>query len=74
MFRLVKENLAICPDLETPQGKFGLGYLFENQEDMVAVPLSNKESPQMTVGYITKNDVVPNDSLTYILTYLEGHE
>ncbi len=42
MAQLVKDGIAVCPDLKVQKGDLGLSYLFAQQDGVVAVPLSTQ--------------------------------
>lgn len=71
MYRLVKENIAICPDIKTGQAGYGLGHLFLAQEDIIAMPLSAKNNYKMITGYLAKKEYPPESALGGILIYLQ---
>lgn len=52
MEQLVRENMAICPDLKPDEGQLALATLFHQNEDVVALPLSKKDDYKLITGYL----------------------
>lgn len=71
MLQLVRDNIAICPDLKVEQGELGMSYLFAGDEDIKAIPLSKKDNYKLVTGYMMRKIVKESGSLNEILEYLE---
>lgn len=70
MAQLVKENIAICPDLKPQYGQLALHELFENDENVVAKPISKKDTYKQVTGYIIRKEAIRDYELEKILDYL----
>ena len=68
--QLVKDNIAICSDLKTQKGELGLEYLFTQQDSVVALPLSMRDTYKLVTGYIVRKDLEEDDGLISMLKYL----
>ena len=69
--KLVKDNIAVCPDLKVRKGDLGLGYLFTQQDDVKAIPLALQDTYKIVTGYIVRKDFEKDDSFVSILKYLQ---
>lgn len=71
MAQLVKDDIAVCPDLKVQKGELGLGYLFAQQDGIVAVPLSTQDNYRIVTGYVVRSDFERDNSFSSILKYLQ---
>ncbi|MEE0509799.1 MAG: LysR family transcriptional regulator [Peptococcaceae bacterium] len=56
MFQLVKENLAVCPDLKTADGELALANIFNQDPNIIALPFSPKDDYRLITGYIMNEE------------------
>lgn len=68
--KLVKEGFAVCPDLKTERGELSLAYLFDQDEDVKALPLIEKNSYKIIAGYVIPKEMRNSKTLDDILGYL----
>lgn len=54
MAELVKNNIAVCPDLRVVDGRPTLSSVFEGIEGITLLPLSPKDDYKLVTGYIVK--------------------
>ena len=71
MAQLVKDDIAVCPDLKVQKGDLGLSYLFAQQDGVVAVPLSTQDNYKIVTGYVVRRDFKRDNSFSSILKYLQ---
>lgn len=71
ILQLIRDNIAICPDLKVQQGELGLAYLFQQDQDIKAIPLSRKDNYKIVTGYIIKKNVNISQEMKLILEYLK---
>lgn len=70
MFQLVKENLAVCPDLKTEGGELALANIFNQDSNIIALPFSPKDDYRLITGYITNEERVVNANIKRVLELL----
>ena len=71
MAQLVKDDIAVCPDLKVQKGDLGLSYLFAQLDGVVAVPLSTQDNYKIVTGYVVRRDFKRDNSFSSILKYLQ---
>lgn len=57
MKNLVKENIAVCPDLKVQNSELALATVFGAEANIVALPLSAKDDYRLITGYVVKRAV-----------------
>lgn len=70
ILEILKNNVAICPDLKPKHGKLGLEFLLGNRNDMHALPLTKKDNYKIFTGYVMKKTNVDEGQLKNILKYI----
>ncbi len=70
ILEILKNNVAICPDLKPEHEKLGLEFLLGSRNDMHALPLTKKDNYKIFTGYVMKKTNVDEGQLKNILKYI----
>lgn len=70
MVQLVKENIAICPDLRVQDGEPTLASSFNDCENVKVLPISQKDEYKLSTGYIFRQNMAEDKELEQLFALL----
>ena len=70
MVQLVKENIAICPDLRVQDGEPALASSFDHDDNVKVLPISKKDDYKLSTGYIIRRNSTEDKELEKLLGLL----
>lgn len=70
MRNLVKENIATCPDLKMQNGELALAAVFDDETNIVALPLSAKDDYRLITGYVVRHEIDTDEEMQMLFDLL----